>query len=198
METMERANQNVETSTVASTEALPPQIYQWKPRLTTPKTPPQYIVESTTTNDEKCLSLLKAVAMKRVGGSGQHHDRMGVFRKLMKSDFADESSSGHGMGLDNAGRVGVIVCGDHWMNVTVVNIYRCGLSFRPGSASEGNRPPTTRVSIVLQSQIFLSKEDNQICLRGPDKVPRQHMYTWEIVIWHVTIAKPLQSRLYEL
>ncbi|PWA78098.1 hypothetical protein CTI12_AA216930 [Artemisia annua] len=39
LETMERANQNAETSTVASTEALPP-IHQWKPRLTTPKTPP--------------------------------------------------------------------------------------------------------------------------------------------------------------
>ncbi|PWA34661.1 phospholipase,galactolipase [Artemisia annua] len=37
---------------------------------------------------------LKAVAMKRVGGSGQHHDGMGVFSKLMKSDFAAESGSG--------------------------------------------------------------------------------------------------------
>ncbi|KAI3736113.1 hypothetical protein L6452_15646 [Arctium lappa] len=39
LETMERAHQNAETSTVASTEA-PPQIHQWKPHLTTPKTPP--------------------------------------------------------------------------------------------------------------------------------------------------------------
>ncbi|XP_071714812.1 protein TPX2-like [Rutidosis leptorrhynchoides] len=39
LETMERANQNAETSTVASTETAP-QIHQWKPHLTTPKTPP--------------------------------------------------------------------------------------------------------------------------------------------------------------
>ncbi|KAJ9550339.1 hypothetical protein OSB04_014384 [Centaurea solstitialis] len=39
LETMERAHQNAETSTVASTEA-PSQIHQWKPHLTTPKTPP--------------------------------------------------------------------------------------------------------------------------------------------------------------
>ncbi|XP_024991270.1 protein TPX2 [Cynara cardunculus var. scolymus] len=38
LETMERAHQNAETSTVASTEAAPQQ--QWKPHLTTPKTPP--------------------------------------------------------------------------------------------------------------------------------------------------------------
>ncbi|KVI04341.1 hypothetical protein Ccrd_017348 [Cynara cardunculus var. scolymus] len=37
LETMERAHQNAETSTVASTEAAP---QQWKPHLTTPKTPP--------------------------------------------------------------------------------------------------------------------------------------------------------------
>ncbi|KAK9075100.1 hypothetical protein SSX86_003419 [Deinandra increscens subsp. villosa] len=39
LETMERANQNAETSTVASTEAAP-QVHQWRPHLTTPKTPP--------------------------------------------------------------------------------------------------------------------------------------------------------------
>ncbi|KAI3795295.1 hypothetical protein L1987_37946 [Smallanthus sonchifolius] len=38
LETMERANQNAETSTVASTDAAP-QIHQWRPHLTTPKTP---------------------------------------------------------------------------------------------------------------------------------------------------------------
>ncbi|KAI3744942.1 hypothetical protein L1987_58040 [Smallanthus sonchifolius] len=38
LETMERANQNAETSTVASTDAAP-QIQQWRPHLTTPKTP---------------------------------------------------------------------------------------------------------------------------------------------------------------
>ncbi|KAF5756076.1 putative TPX2 central domain-containing protein [Helianthus annuus] len=39
LETMERANQNAETSTVASTEAAP-RVHQWRPHLTTPKTPP--------------------------------------------------------------------------------------------------------------------------------------------------------------
>ncbi|XP_076937041.1 protein TPX2-like [Bidens hawaiensis] len=39
LETMERASQHAETSTVASTEAAP-QIHQWRPHLTTPKTPP--------------------------------------------------------------------------------------------------------------------------------------------------------------
>nr|XP_043612372.1 protein TPX2 [Erigeron canadensis] len=38
LETMERANQNAETSTVASTEGAP-HIHQWRPHLTTPKTP---------------------------------------------------------------------------------------------------------------------------------------------------------------
>ncbi|KAI3515470.1 hypothetical protein L1887_14366 [Cichorium endivia] len=40
LETMERANQNAETSTVASNEAAPPKVQKWKPHLTTPKTPP--------------------------------------------------------------------------------------------------------------------------------------------------------------
>lgn len=40
LETMERANQNAETSTVASTESYAPPVHQWKPRLTKPKTPP--------------------------------------------------------------------------------------------------------------------------------------------------------------
>ncbi|KAA8526353.1 hypothetical protein F0562_008444 [Nyssa sinensis] len=38
LETMARANQNAETSTVASTESAP-QNHQWKPHLTAPKTP---------------------------------------------------------------------------------------------------------------------------------------------------------------
>ncbi|MFS8023788.1 putative TPX2 central domain-containing protein [Helianthus anomalus] len=41
LETTERANQNAETSTVASTEtAAAPRVHQWEPHLTTPKTPP--------------------------------------------------------------------------------------------------------------------------------------------------------------
>ncbi|KAJ0448270.1 putative TPX2 central domain-containing protein [Helianthus annuus] len=41
LETTERANQNAETSTVASTEtAAASRVHQWKPHLTTPKTPP--------------------------------------------------------------------------------------------------------------------------------------------------------------
>nr|GEX43802.1 phospholipase A I-like [Tanacetum cinerariifolium] len=79
----------------------------------------------------KQMDPLKAVAMKRVGGSGQHYDGMGVFSKLIKSDFAAESGSASGMGLGNAGGVGVRVCGDHWMNVTVVSVCRCGLSMFP-------------------------------------------------------------------
>nr|XP_043611234.1 phospholipase A I-like [Erigeron canadensis] len=59
---------------------------------------------------------LKAVAMSRVGGSGQQYDGMGVFSKLMKSDFAVDHQS---------------VCGDHWINVTVVSVYGCGLSMFP-------------------------------------------------------------------
>ncbi|KAI3698120.1 hypothetical protein L6452_31232 [Arctium lappa] len=67
---------------------------------------------------------LKAVAMSRVGGSGQQYDGMGVLTKLLKSDFAAESGSGTG----NAGGVGVRICADHWTNVTVVSVYSCGLS----------------------------------------------------------------------
>lgn len=69
---------------------------------------------------------LKAVVMSRVGGSGQHYDGMGVFSKLMTSDYFGESGSG--LGKVYGGGVGVRVCGEHWMNVTVVNVYSCGLS----------------------------------------------------------------------
>ncbi|XP_023768846.2 protein TPX2 isoform X1 [Lactuca sativa] len=41
LQTMERANQNAETSTVASNEAATQKVvHKWKPHLTTPKTPP--------------------------------------------------------------------------------------------------------------------------------------------------------------
>ncbi|XP_024984549.1 phospholipase A I-like isoform X2 [Cynara cardunculus var. scolymus] len=70
---------------------------------------------------------LKAVAMSRVGGSSQQYDGMGVLTKLLKSDFAAESGSGAG----NAGGLGMRICADHWMNVTVVSVYSCGLSMFP-------------------------------------------------------------------
>ncbi|XP_071687897.1 phospholipase A I-like [Rutidosis leptorrhynchoides] len=71
---------------------------------------------------------LKAVAMSRVGGSGQHYDGLGVFSKLMTSDFFGDQS---GLGTGYGGGVGVRVCGDHWMNVTVVSMYSCSLSIFP-------------------------------------------------------------------
>lgn len=40
LETTERANQNAETSTVASNDAAPQKVPKWRPHLTTPKTPP--------------------------------------------------------------------------------------------------------------------------------------------------------------
>ncbi|KAI3682880.1 hypothetical protein L1987_83215 [Smallanthus sonchifolius] len=80
-----------------------------------------------------CLSMevvkqrdpLRAVVMKRIGGSGQQNDGMGVFSKLLKSDFAAES------GCSGIGGVGVRLCAHHWMNVTVVSVSSCGLSMFP-------------------------------------------------------------------
>ncbi|KAI7752597.1 hypothetical protein M8C21_010645, partial [Ambrosia artemisiifolia] len=71
---------------------------------------------------------LRAVVMSRIGGSGQQYDGMGVLTKLLKSDFAGESG---GSGLVHGGGVGVGVCADHWMNVTVLSVCRCGLSMFP-------------------------------------------------------------------
>ncbi|KAI3510282.1 hypothetical protein L1887_17152 [Cichorium endivia] len=71
---------------------------------------------------------LRSAAMSRVGGSGQQYDGMGVLTKLMQSDFAAESGSGN---TAHAGGVGVKFCGDHWMNVTVVSVFSCGLSMLP-------------------------------------------------------------------
>ncbi|KAM0054390.1 putative phospholipase A(1) [Helianthus debilis subsp. tardiflorus] len=68
---------------------------------------------------------LKAVAMSRVGGSGQQNDGMGVFTKLLKSEFAAEVGSGHAEGIR------VESCADHWVNVTVVSLNNCGLSMLP-------------------------------------------------------------------
>ncbi|KAL4562496.1 hypothetical protein LXL04_034702 [Taraxacum kok-saghyz] len=70
---------------------------------------------------------LRAVAMSRVGGSGQQYDGMGVLTKLMQSDFAAESGSGTGQAVG----AGVRLCPDHWVNVTVVSVYNCGLSTLP-------------------------------------------------------------------
>lgn len=64
---------------------------------------------------------LRAVAMSRVGGSGQQNDGMGVLSKLLKSDFAAESGPGHAEGPR------VECCTDHWRNVIVVSLYNCGL-----------------------------------------------------------------------
>lgn len=73
---------------------------------------------------------LRAVAMSRVGGSGQQYDGMGVLTKLMQSDFAAASGSGMGTGTGTgqAVVVGVRFIADHWTNVTVVSLYSCGLS----------------------------------------------------------------------
>ncbi|KAI3680555.1 hypothetical protein L6452_35328 [Arctium lappa] len=68
---------------------------------------------------------LRAVAMSRVGGSGQQNDGMGVLTKLLKSEFAAESVPGHAEGPR------VESCTHHWMNVTVVSLYNCGLSMLP-------------------------------------------------------------------
>ncbi|KAI7755793.1 hypothetical protein M8C21_014917, partial [Ambrosia artemisiifolia] len=68
---------------------------------------------------------LKAVAMSRVGGSGQLNDGMGVFTKLLKSEFAAEVGSGHADGMRAES------CADHWVNVTVVSLNNCGLSMLP-------------------------------------------------------------------
>ncbi|KAI3718132.1 hypothetical protein L6452_18984 [Arctium lappa] len=62
--------------------------------------------------------------MSRVGRSGQQNDGMGVLTKLLKSEFAVESGPGHAVGPQ------VESCADHWMNVTVVSLYNCGLSVR--------------------------------------------------------------------
>ncbi|KAI3685044.1 hypothetical protein L6452_34275 [Arctium lappa] len=62
--------------------------------------------------------------MSRVGRSGQQNDGMGVLTKLLKSKFAAESGPGHAVGPQ------VESCADHWMNVTVVSLYNCGLSVR--------------------------------------------------------------------
>ncbi|KAL7615494.1 hypothetical protein Lser_V15G04567 [Lactuca serriola] len=76
---------------------------------------------------------LRAVAMSRVGGSGQQYDGMGVLTKLMQSDFAAASGSGMGTGTGTgqAVVVGVRFIADHWTNVTVVSLYSCGLSTLP-------------------------------------------------------------------
>ncbi|KAK9056382.1 hypothetical protein SSX86_027472 [Deinandra increscens subsp. villosa] len=68
---------------------------------------------------------LRAVAMSRVGASGQQNDGMGVLAKLLKSDFAAELGSGHAEGPR------VDSCPVHWMNVTVVSLYNCGLLMLP-------------------------------------------------------------------
>lgn len=68
---------------------------------------------------------LRAVAMSRVGGSGQQNDGMGVLTKLLKSDFAAELGTGHAEGPR------VESCADHWMNITVVSLCNCGLSILP-------------------------------------------------------------------
>lgn len=62
---------------------------------------------------------LKAVAMSRVVGSGQQNDGTGVLIKLLKSDFATGTELGEGVRVET--------CGVHWMNVTVVSLYNCGL-----------------------------------------------------------------------
>ncbi|KAL4563085.1 hypothetical protein LXL04_027116 [Taraxacum kok-saghyz] len=68
---------------------------------------------------------LRAVAMSRVVGSGQQNDGMGVLTKLLKSDFPSESVPGHTDGPR------VETCPDHWINVTVVSLYNCGLLTLP-------------------------------------------------------------------
>ncbi|XP_071714159.1 phospholipase A I [Rutidosis leptorrhynchoides] len=68
---------------------------------------------------------LRGVSMSRVAGSGQQNDGMGVLIKLLKSDFAADSVSGHAEGPR------VESCADHWMNVTVVSLCNCGLSIVP-------------------------------------------------------------------
>ncbi|KAK9057963.1 hypothetical protein SSX86_022803 [Deinandra increscens subsp. villosa] len=67
---------------------------------------------------------LRAVVMSRIGGSGQQCDGMGVLAKLLKSDFAPHESGSGGVGVKT-------ICADHWMNVTVVSLCRCGLSTFP-------------------------------------------------------------------
>ncbi|KAL9999758.1 putative phospholipase A(1) [Helianthus debilis subsp. tardiflorus] len=62
---------------------------------------------------------LRGLAMSRVGVSAPQNDGTGVLVKMLKSDFAADSGHAEGLRVES--------CPDHWMNVTVVSLYNCGL-----------------------------------------------------------------------
>ncbi|KAK8947196.1 hypothetical protein KSP39_PZI006961 [Platanthera zijinensis] len=63
---------------------------------------------------------LRAVTMHKAAGSGQQSDGVGVFTRLLRSNFA---SSGDRDGLSGFA--------DHWRSVTAVDLCGCGLSVLP-------------------------------------------------------------------
>ncbi|CAK9176702.1 unnamed protein product [Ilex paraguariensis] len=65
---------------------------------------------------------LKVVIMNRAAGSGQQSDGMGVFNRLLRSNFAT-----NGLGTVD----GVVVIAEHWRSVTVVSLCGVGLSVLP-------------------------------------------------------------------
>ncbi|CAH1448316.1 unnamed protein product [Lactuca virosa] len=93
---------------------------------------------------------LRAVAMSRVGGSGQQNDGMGVLSKLLKSDFAAESGPGHAEGPR------VECCADHWRNVIVVSLYNCGLLTLPVEVTK----------LPLLEKLFL--DNNKLTVLPPE------------------------------
>ncbi|KAI3741056.1 hypothetical protein L1987_58723 [Smallanthus sonchifolius] len=93
---------------------------------------------------------LRAVAMSRVGGSGQQNDGMGVLAKLLKSDFAAESGPGHAEGPR------VESCADHWRSVTVVSLYNCGLLMLPVEVTK----------LPLLEKLFL--DNNKLTVLPPE------------------------------
>ncbi|XP_027088093.1 phospholipase A I-like isoform X2 [Coffea arabica] len=79
---------------------------------------------------------LKGVIMWRVGGSGQQSDGMGVFVRLMRSNFANGVGGGgaaaEGAGAGHGAGVGAVVgCAEHWKSVTLVSLCGLGLSVLP-------------------------------------------------------------------
>lgn len=67
---------------------------------------------------------LKGALMFKAGGSGHQSDGMGVFTRLMRSNFANGAGSG-GVGEGVGVKVGV--CAEHWKSVTAISLCALGL-----------------------------------------------------------------------